>query len=265
MLRPIITVRTAFEIFEFFNFVDHSEWNHLLRFSTRYDAQSFLRRILDDTRDPHLLGDLWRGIGNQIIPCNYCNMLELLAGELVDGYLKVKRTPLVHPKLSPSEREYFTARFDELRAKNALVLYASARSDPVMEATPSPPPPEPPTSESAPVPSPTPSTETTSQSMTVAALQMYSEDGQIQENLNTAEQLARDAKQANPELDLILFPELTSPGYGVGPHTILPDSERQKLAQDLWKAAEPSSGNQTLQKLQAVAKELQVMIGASFL
>ena len=266
--RPIAIVRTHFETFEFFKFLDHTEQTQILHFSTHFDAQHFLRRIVDHA-DTELLYRLWCEIESPVLPCNSCDVLDLLADRLVYNYLKVKQTPLPRSELSAWEREYFTARFNELLAQKVLASSSSTRSTLVPEVTPPPTPKDSTSLEETPTIEPPPPTTspppTISKSMTVAAIQMYSEDGKLQENLNTAEQLAREAKKTNSELDLVLFPELTSPGYGVGPYTNIPEAERQQLAQDLWSVAEPSEQNQTILKMKAVAKDLQVMIGVSFL
>lgn len=58
--RPLSTVRTSFEVFEFLIFVDHSKRTQLLNFSDHHDAQQFLEGIMSDIRDPGLLRNLLR-------------------------------------------------------------------------------------------------------------------------------------------------------------------------------------------------------------
>jgi N-carbamoylputrescine amidase len=82
----------------------------------------------------------------------------------------------------------------------------------------------------------------------IAAIQMASRLGAIDENLARAHSLAIQA--ANQNADLILFPELMPSGYSLSPR--------------MWSGAEPTNGR-TARWLRNTARELGVFVGTSFI
>ena len=84
--------------------------------------------------------------------------------------------------------------------------------------------------------------------LTAAAVQMTSQDGNMQENLNRAETSLKSA--AEQGATLIVFPEFMTQGY--------------RLTRELWDCAEPMDGS-TVAWLKRVAKQYGVYVGTSFL
>lgn len=84
--------------------------------------------------------------------------------------------------------------------------------------------------------------------VTVAAVQMTSLDGKIQENLRKAETMVQMAAKAGA--NLVVFPEFMPQGY--------------RLTPELWDAAETMNGD-TIQWLQRVSQQLGIYVGTSFL
>lgn len=91
-------------------------------------------------------------------------------------------------------------------------------------------------------------TESQSKIVRVAAVQMVSENGNIDKNLSHAIKFVDEAAQKGAIL--ILMPEFMATGY--------------ILTKDIWDAGEPKNGP-TVQWLKANSKRLGVYIGASFL
>ncbi|HEY3342213.1 MAG TPA: carbon-nitrogen hydrolase family protein, partial [Anaerolineae bacterium] len=84
--------------------------------------------------------------------------------------------------------------------------------------------------------------------LTVAAAQMSSQDGNIDANLGHAESFVRESVAQGTRL--LVFPELMSPGYRMTPQ--------------LWDAGEPFDGP-TVRWLKEVAARYHLYVGASFL